>query len=371
MRIRFLVPDAYRVGGTVRTVFNLSAALASKHDVEIASWARSQSRPALEPPSGVRLVPMGDVRALIAYVRAAKDGVLIGTRPRINMALGLLARPGVLAVGQEHFHLGHHGARQRAGMQRLYTGLDAHVSLTESDAEAYRRLLGSAVDVRWIANGVGEPGVPPSSTVSPVAVTAGRLARQKGYDLLLPAWQQVVKVYPEWQLRIFGEGEQRRDLEVLIDRLGITANAKLAGFTDRLPHELAKGSFFILSSRFEGLPMVLLEAMSCGLPVVSFDCPTGPREVVGHDVDGFLVPPEDTRALARAVAAMIEIGPRRAEMGAAAYAKSLRYRMPAVAAEWEALFRELSPQAGRGRRLHTRAVAALQRTQRRAVQFKI
>jgi glycosyltransferase involved in cell wall biosynthesis len=229
--------------------------------------------------------------------------------------------------------------------------LDAHVSLTERDANDYRRLLGPSAEVRWIANGIAEPGVAPSKGVDPVAVTAGRLARQKGYDLLLPAWQQVVERHPQWCLRIFGEGDHRPTLERLIDDLGIAPNVRLCGFTNRLPHELAQGSFFVLSSRFEGLPMVLLEAMSCGLPVVSFDCPTGPREVVEPDVDGLLVPPEDIDALARAMIAMIEAGPRRAAMGAAAHAKSMDYRMPAIASQWEALLEELTPAAGQRRQL--------------------
>lgn len=357
MRIRFVVPDAFRVGGTVRTVFNLSGALADHHEVEIASMTRSRPRPALDPPPGVRLVPVDGVPALVAYIRAAKDGALIGTRPGLNMALAVLARSGVLAIGQEHFHLGHHAAKKQLFMQRMYRRLDAHVSLTERDAEAYRELLGADADTRSIPNGVGEPGVPPSTTVGPVVVTAGRLSRQKGYDLLLTAWRDVVEEHPEWRLIIFGEGPQRRDLEILIDRLGITTHAELAGFNNRLPHEFAQASFFVLSSRFEGLPMVLLEAMSCGLPVVSFDCPTGPRDVVTPNVDGVLVPPEDVRALSSAMAAMIKLGPHRAQMGTAAHAKSLQYRMPAIAARWESMFEELGPTAGQRRQLRRRAAA--------------
>ncbi len=344
--VRFLLPDAYRVGGTVRTVFNLAGALADRHDVEIASVARSSAQPALDPPPSVRLVPL-DEDGIAAYVRAAHDGVLIGTRPGLNVTLARLARPGVVAVGQEHFHLAHHSVEQQAEMRRWYSRLDAHVSLTERDAAAYRQLLGTAAEVRRIPNGIADPGVSPSTTGAPLAVAAGRLARQKGYDRLLRAWQQVREVHPEWRLRIFGEGPHRPRLEAMIERLDIAASVELAGFTDRLPDELARGSFFVLSSRFEGLPMVLLEAMSCGLPAVSFDCPTGPRELVTSGVNGLLVPPDDVPALADAIVEMIELGPRRVEMGAAAYTTSLRYRTPAIAAQWEALFEELAPLADR------------------------
>jgi glycosyltransferase involved in cell wall biosynthesis len=292
--------------------------------------------------------------------------VLIGTRPHLNVALAKLAPAGAIAVGQEHFHLAHHAVELQEVMQRWYPRLDAHVSLTERDAAAYQDLLGRDAEIRRIPNGIGDPGVSPSTTSARVVVAAGRLARQKGYDLLLPAWKQVSESYPDWQLRIFGEGRQRARLEAMVGRLGIGSNTRLAGFTDRLPHELQQGSFFVLSSRYEGLPMVLLEAMSCGLPVVSFDCPTGPSEVVAPGVDGLLVPPEDIRRLAHAMIDMIELGPRRAEMGAAAYAKSLQYRMPAIAAQWEALFEDLKSDVGKRRGLRGHALRGFHHVQRRA-----
>ena len=364
MRVRFILPDAYKLGGTVRTVFNLSGALAGRHDVEIASIAR-RTRATFDPPAGVELVPLDGDAALSDYIREAYDDTLIGTRREFNFTLAKLARPGVLAVGQEHFHLGHYGPDVQADMRRWYPLLDAHVCLTADDATAYEQLLSRRAVVRHIRNGIPDPRVAPAKTTGRVAVAAGRLSHQKGYDLLLRAWRDVLAVQPDWQLRIFGEGKTRDRLEALIDRLGIAGNAQLAGFTDRLPQELSQGSFFVLSSRFEGLPMVVLEAMSCGLPVVSFDCPTGPRELIAPGVDGVLVPPGDVRGLARAMVEMIELGPRRAQMGAAAYAKSLHYRIPAVAAQWEALFAELSPSAGQRRRLTWRAVHNISRARRR------
>lgn len=357
MHIRFVLPDAYRVGGTVRTVFNLAEVLAKTHDVEVASLTPKRAEPALRAPSNVRLVSLGSFRALIAYIRAAHDGVLIGTRPRINMAMALLARSDVMTVGQEHFYLNRHPARKRLVMRTVYRRLDAHVSLTSRDAEAFQELLGARGDARWIPNGIEDQKVERSSVDLPLAVAAGRLTLQKGFDLLLPAWQQVVEAHPEWRLRIFGEGEQRDSLQALIERLDIGEHTELAGFTDQLPDELARGSFFVLSSRFEGLPMVLLEAMSCGLPVVSFDCPTGPRDVVEEGLDGFLVPPQDIGALAQAMLTMVEADSARADMAEAAYTKSLDYRMPVVAARWEALLAELSDLRGRRRRMSKRATA--------------
>lgn len=238
MHIRFLVANAYRVGGTVRTVFNLAGALAANHQVEIASM-KSGTRPALEPPDGVRIRSLDANPGIAGYVRTAQAGVLIGTRPELNVALARLARPGVLALAQEHFHLEHHRPDQQADIQRWYPLLDAHVSLTARDAQTYRQLLGPHAVVRHIPNGIPDPGVSPSTSMAPVVVAAGRLNTQKGYDLLLRAWQQVRDVHPDWRLRIFGAGRQRPRLEAMIGQLDLARHVELAGFTDRLPSELA------------------------------------------------------------------------------------------------------------------------------------
>lgn len=116
--------------------------------------------------------------------------------------------------------------------------------------------------------------------------------------------------------------------------------------------------------------MVVLEAMSCGLPVVSFDCPTGPRELITPGVDGLLVPQQDVSGLARAIIEMIGMGAGRAELGAAAYEKSLRYRMPAIAAQWEELFTELGRSVGRRRGLRGSLTHRLAQARRSTVRLR-
>ncbi|MFF3821747.1 glycosyltransferase [Streptomyces bluensis] len=116
------------------------------------------------------------------------------------------------------------------------------------------------------------------------------------------------------------------------------------GHTDRLDDELAKASFYVLSSRFEGLPMVMIEAMSHALPVVSFGCPTGPADVLTHGVDGLLVPPEDPDALADSMAKLMADDKLRADMGVAAVLTASSYGPDAVHPRWEALFTDLHGQ---------------------------
>jgi glycosyltransferase involved in cell wall biosynthesis len=196
--------------------------------------------------------------------------------------------------------------------------------------------------VEQIPNGVPEPRLPPAALDAKVLVAAGRLLSQKGFDMLLDAFAPVSARHPDWQLWIFGSGPWRSRLAAQIDRLGLGGRAHLKGATSRLDEQFAAASMFVLSSRFEGLPMVLLEAMAAGLPPVAFDCPTGPGEVIGHGTSGLLVPPADTAALAAAICALIEDPARRQAMGVAARERSRAYSMPAVTRQWEQLFTDLT-----------------------------
>jgi glycosyltransferase involved in cell wall biosynthesis len=226
-------------------------------------------------------------------------------------------------------------------MPRLYPRLDALAVLTERDRESYAALLDGGVRTVRLPNTVRDMGPGRADLDAPVALAAGRLTPQKGYDMLIPAWAIVAARHPDWRLHICGDGKDRAKLEAMIAERGLEEQVVLEGPASDLGARMESSSLFVLSSRTEGLPLVLLEAMSKGMAIVAFDCPTGPADLIDDHRNGLLIPPRDVEALAAGIVEMIEDPALRHACGPAAAETALDYRMDAVGPRWEELLREL------------------------------
>jgi GalNAc-alpha-(1->4)-GalNAc-alpha-(1->3)-diNAcBac-PP-undecaprenol alpha-1,4-N-acetyl-D-galactosaminyltransferase len=174
-------------------------------------------------------------------------------------------------------------------------------------------------------------------------VGMGRLEPQKGFDLLIQAFASIAATRPEWDLTIFGEGNERSALTDAISRFGLSARIALPGREPDAPGALRRADLFVLSSRYEGFPNVLCEAMACGLPVIAFDCPSGPADIVRDGIDGLLVPAENVGALAAAMASLMADEARRAAFGGRAPAVASRFSVERIAARWERVLRGGAP----------------------------
>ena len=178
-------------------------------------------------------------------------------------------------------------------------------------------------------------------------VSLGSLRAVKGHDQLLDAFAQVAGRFPEWDLRIHGEGPERPALEARIRALGLAGRVSLPGSTAEAGSALRQADLFVLPSRAEGFPNALAEAMACGLAVISFDCASGPAELVRPGLDGLLVPPGDIPGLARAMARLMADPAERARLAARAPEVTARFSLERVLGLWEkAMARAAGPRRG-------------------------
>ena len=215
--------------------------------------------------------------------------------------------------------------------------LDKFIVLTEEDKASWTELSNVEVIPDPLAFDVAE--VSPLKAKRVIAV--GRYVYQKGFDLLLQAWAKIEKQFPDWELAIYGMGD-RSPYDNLAKQLGVDMNrCHLNGSTQNIRKEYLESSLFVFSSRFEGFGMVLIEAMACGLPVVSFDCPCGPKDIVSQDEDGLLVPSGDIDKLADAMECILYDENMRNRYALAAAKNVQRFILKEVAKRWQILFDDI------------------------------
>jgi len=218
--------------------------------------------------------------------------------------------------------------------------LDKFVVLTKEDKESWTELN----NVINIPNPMPKMPTVFSTTQNKNAIAVGRYVYEKGFDLLLRAWAIVAKRHPDWHLDIYGGGE-RTEYEEMIKTIGISNNCTANGPESDIYSKYAENSIFVLSSRFEGFGMAILEAMSCGVPVVSFACPCGPSEIIDDGMDGFLARNGDIKDLAEKICKVIENDELRSEMGKRGIKSAEKYKIECIATRWKKLFESLASHA--------------------------
>ena len=195
----------------------------------------------------------------------------------------------------------------------------------------------------WV---IPNPAPPPATAMPRISDgrtigAVGRLVPQKGFDRLIDAFARVATDIPEWRLVIWGEGPDRAALEAQRDRLGLSGRVTLPGITRQPGEWIAKSDMFVLSSRFEGWGIVVGEAMAGGLPVISFDCPWGPAEMIEQGRSGVLVPNGNVPALGDAMAALCRNPDRRQALSNAAKARMTLFDMDHILASWRSVIFEV------------------------------
>ncbi|MHC4402767.1 MAG: glycosyltransferase family 4 protein [Planctomycetota bacterium] len=289
------------------------------------------------------------VRGLRRAIRQSAPQIVVSHCDKTNvlvlLACKTLETPVVVV---EHSNLRHHDVGRAWSWlrKRTYPRAAALVVLSEPSREPGKSLA-AARPVFVIPNAV--PPVSPATIRAARAdlpadrrrtvVAMGRLSYEKGFDLLIRAFGSIAGEHPAWDLKILGEGDRRAELEGLVDELGLDRRVQLAGWIADPTADLCRADLYVMSSRYEASPLALQEAMACGLPAISFDCPTGPRDVVRHEVDGLLVPPGDVGQLAGAMGRLMAHSHQRARFASRAGEISGRFSPEEFFARWDAVLR--------------------------------
>lgn len=292
------------------------------------------------------------VRALRCVLKLVRPDVALSMMSTANILLVLaaLGMKGMATVGSERTYppripLGRAWETLRA---RLYGRIGAMVALTEESATWLRKHT-RARRIPVIPNAAVWPlpeqapylAVPQRANGQHMLLGVGRLSEEKGFHHLITSFQRLAIDFPAWQLVILGDGPDRIALQTQIDSLGLTDRISLPGRAGNVGQWYEAADLYVMTSRFEGFPNTLVEAMAHGLPAVSFDCDTGPRDIIRHDFDGLLVPAGDGAALETALRRLMDDAAWRRQFGERATGARERFSLQRVAGMWEALFEEL------------------------------
>ena len=294
-------------------------------------------------------------RKMKAVLNTEKPDIVITTMGRDLDFLTDLYKDGII-IGEahttKHFLRNFHLLEQRGfpykqiawywrrKMDRSVRKLKAVVLLTKEDAHSWEGITQTYV----IPNSLPFEPTETSSLQNKQAIVVGRYNNAKGYEYLVEAWQIVHQRYPDWAIHIYGSGELKEQVKSLIESNHLQDTMLMHEPTDNIRDKYLESSICVVSSRYEGFSMVILESMACGVPVVSFDCPHGPRNIIHNGEDGILVEYLNTQAMADSICELIEHPEQRIELGKKAQNNIQRFSKDRVMKLWTEFFSELRNQ---------------------------
>lgn len=340
--VPYPTPYPYRSDGSYRTAVLYQA-------TEPKAWKPTRLRdtfnvPARRQEQARRRMHADAVARLSARFRSVPDGIVICSQA---WAMDWVAEADtshlrVITQSHESYEASRgltpasRGSGRYARMRRTYQDVDLFLLLTQHDADRFER--DGFNNVAVMHNPLTMYPDQASALTERRVINVGRYHEQKNQRALIQAFALVARHHPDWSLRLVGEGPLEGQLREQIDALGLAARIELAGPSSQVEAELRNSSIFALSSDFEGLPLVLAEAMACGVPCVSFDCAPGIREIISDEVDGVVVPPRDVEALAAGICRLIEDEFLRRSLGAAARHNIRRFSRAEILRQWHEVF---------------------------------
>lgn len=278
------------------------------------------------------------VKKCNSIIKTKKFDFILGTTHAIN-SLMIFLKGGVKKIACEHMNYNACPRFSSRIRKICYPKLDAVVLLTKADAAHYGFIRDKKIFV--IPNSLSFTVERPAELDNKRIIAVGRLTKQKGFDLLIHAAVEIRKQLPDWKIDIFGDGEDKEKLLKMISDYGLSDYIFINNPTPNIQQELLKSSLCVITSRWEGFSMILIEAKACGLPVVSFDCPDGPAEIIENAQDGYLINRGDEIEFISKVVKICKNYKLRLKLGNKAKENSSNFSPSIIFNKWEYLFKSL------------------------------
>ncbi|MCL2704807.1 MAG: glycosyltransferase family 4 protein [Spirochaetaceae bacterium] len=350
IKILIIIPNITRSAGTERAVCNLANILSKseKYQLTILSIKSANGNPYYQINNKVKIIHCAvsvknkllkriqEYRKVKNICDSGKFDIAIGTYSAINTQLPFI-RSIKKKIAAEHINYDYAPFFPKIVRRIFYSLLDAVVLLTTADAVNYKFHKNVVV----IPNSLSFIPKKQSLLENKTILSIGRLAYQKGFDRLIAAIALIKEKCLDWQVRIIGNGEDKDKLKKQIENCGLKEIISIIPPTDKIEEEYYNAAIYVMSSRYEGLPMVLIEAKSCGLPIVSFNCPEGPSDIILDGINGFLIEKDNVELLSKAIITLIENEELRKQFGKEATRDIDRFKPEHIGLLWEKLFNNL------------------------------
>lgn len=367
MKIVYLVKHYDQLGGKERVVFLKMNYLAELDNTQV--YLISSKEPAHDPyfyiNPKIQIIHLGiserdKSKQNISKYLEKLDGILKDIKPDICISTGIelsinipLLRDGsskifeihgpkykrraFLANWDKYLILRIFGYIYSYSYSQKIKKFDRFITLTDEDKEYWRGFT----NIEVIPNPISLNPHSVSDCDSKKVIALGRFVTQKAFDLLIAIWKEIRITHPDWKLMLYGGGKKEHKLNKLISKLNLEDVVELLPATDRVEENLIGSSVYAMTSRYEGLPMVLLEAMSCGLPIISYACKCGPRDLIENGKNGFLVDFGDSKQFVKDLRILLDDQNLRLQMGKEGKIKAMNYTMDIIMSKWLNLFSKL------------------------------
>lgn len=278
-------------------------------------------------------------KEMVRYIKNTKADVMISSRDFLNEWLGLYGSPSTIKIGWEHNHH-HNNMKYATDVVRSAKDLNYFVLVSKDLYRFYKRKMAPyCCKCVYIPNTLDNIPKRKSSLTAKRIISVGRLSPEKGFLDLLKIYQMIEKQYPDWTLEIIGDGTEKKTLQAFIKKTHLEDKVTLAGFqdSDYIAKEMQKSSLYIMTSYTESFGIVLLEAMSHGLPCLAFDSAEGAREIITSGRDGYLIRHRNFDAMVKKAEDLIQDEKRRKELGQKGREKMKEFSKEKVVLKWIAL----------------------------------